>query len=291
MILTYINKEEKEINLILKNNLQISSRLLLKLINKKSIFVNDKHINTQNIAKINDIIKIDFGYEEDNSNIVPTNINLKIVYEDDWLLIINKPAGIPIHPSQLHYTDSLSNGIKYYFDTINLKKKIRPVNRLDLNTSGLVIFAKNEYIQECLIKQMSSTFQKTYLAITQGTFQSINISQTINAPISRKVGSIIERCIDTNGQIAITHYKVLKNFTNYSLVECILETGRTHQIRVHMSYIGHPLIGDTLYGEKSSIINRQALHCYKLSFLHPITKKHLKFCSNLPNDMLNLIKK
>lgn len=291
MILTYINKEEKEINLILKNNLQISSRLLLKLINKKSIFVNDKHINTQNIAKINDIIKIDFGYEEDNSNIVPTNINLKIVYEDDWLLIINKPAGIPIHPSQLHYTDSLSNGIKYYFDTINLKKKIRPVNRLDLNTSGLVIFAKNEYIQECLIKQMSSTFQKTYLAITQGTFQSINISQTINAPISRKVGSIIERCIDTNGQIAITHYKVLKNFTNYSLVECILETGRTHQIRVHMSYIGHPLIGDTLYGEKSSIINRQALHCYKLSFLHPITKKHLEFCSNLPNDMLNLIKK
>ncbi len=291
MILTYINKEEKEINLILKNDLQISSRLLLKLINKKNIFVNDKNINTKNIAKVNDIIKIDFNYEEDNSNIVPTKMNLNIVYEDDWLLIIDKPDGIPIHPSQLHYIDSLSNGIKYYFDTIKLKKKIRPVNRLDLNTSGLVVFAKNEYIQECLIKQMASTFKKTYLAITQGQFQHINISQIINAPISRKSGSIIERCINANGQTSITHYKVLENFIDYSLVECTLETGRTHQIRVHMSSIGHPLIGDTLYGKKSNLINRQALHCNQLSFLHPITKKHLEIHSNLPNDMQILIKK
>ena len=237
----------------------------------------------------NDIISIDFNYEEDNSNIVPTKMNLDIIYEDDWLLIVNKPAGIAIHPSILHYSDSLSNGIKFHFDSISLNKKIRPVNRLDSDTSGLVVFAKCEYIQECLILQMKNhIFQKEYLAICEGNFDVI--SDIISLPIARKENSIIERCISNDGQMSITHYEVLKQFNDYVLVKCILETGRTHQIRVHFSAIGHPLIGDSLYGSSSKLIPRQALHCYNLKFTHPITKENLEFFSELPSDLKKLLK-
>lgn len=288
MILNYTNKNEKTINSILQNDLDISSRLLNKLINMKRIYLNNCLVDTREIAKVNDIISIDFNYEEDNSNIVPNKMDLDIIYEDEALLIINKLAGISVHPSILHYSDSLSNGIRYYYDSINLKKKVRPVNRLDLNTSGLVIFAKNEYIQECLIKQMNSkTFKKEYLALASGIFSESK--GTINAPIARKNGSIIERCISKDGQKSITHFEVIKNYNEFALVKCILETGRTHQIRVHMSYIGHPLIGDNLYGKKSNLIDRQALHCYKLSFIHPVTKKQLEFICNLPTDINSLI--
>lgn len=288
MILRYNNESEKTINSILKNNLDVSSRLLTKLINMKRVYLNDKIVDTRTVAKINDVISIDFNYEENNSNILPCKMDLDIVYEDEGFLIINKPAGISIHPSILHYSDSLSNGVRYYYDSINLKKKIRPVNRLDLNTSGLVVFAKNEYIQECLIKQMlNDTFKKEYLALVYGIPNKS--AGTINAPISRKKGSIIERCISEDGQKSITHFEVIKTFKDYSLVKCLLETGRTHQIRVHMSYIGHSLIGDSLYGQKSDLINRHALHCHKLSFIHPITKKQLEFVCNLPKDINDLI--
>ena len=134
-------------------------------------------------------------------------------------------------------------GVKYYFEQIGLKRKIRPVNRLDLNTSGLIIFAKNEYIQECLIQQMTSNlFKKEYIAIVSGKFANAEKSGTINLPIARKENSIIERCINKDGQKAITHYEVIKQYNKYSLVKCSLETGRTHQIRVHMAAISHPLI-------------------------------------------------
>lgn len=171
-----------------------------------------------------------------------------------------------------------------------LKKKIRPVNRLDLNTSGVIVFAKCEYIQESLSKQMiDNTFKKEYLCIVEGIFDKK--SGTINLPIDRKEGSIIERCISKNGQHSITHYEVLKEYKekNYSLVKCILETGRTHQIRVHMSAISHPLLGDTLYGTSSDLINRQALHSYIVSFIHPVTKKEIKFMAELPKDMRTLL--
>ena len=145
MKLTYrVKTNEQTINQILQNELQISSRLLYKLIKMQKILLNNKICDTRSITNAGDIITIDFNYEEDNSNIVPTQMNLDIVFEDDWLLIINKPAGIAIHPSILHYSDSLCNGIRFYFDKIGLKKKVRPVNRLDLNTSGLVVFAKCE---------------------------------------------------------------------------------------------------------------------------------------------------
>lgn len=273
----------KTINQILQSELKISSRLLYKLIKMQKILLNNKVCDTRSIANVGDVITIDFNYEEDNSNIVPTQMNLNIVFEDDWLLIINKPAGIAVHPSILHYSDSLCNGIRFYFDKIGLKKKVRPVNRLDLNTSGLVVFAKCEYIQECLISQMKNNeFKKEYLAVCNGIFEKK--SGTINLPIARKENSIIERCISEDGQPSITHYEVLKEFDNYSLVKCSLETGRTHQIRVHMSAIGHSLLGDSLYGSISDLIDRQALHCYNLQFVHPVNNNVLNFYGELPID-------
>ena len=284
MELTYqVKTNEQTINQILQNELQISSRLLYKLIKLQKILLNNKICDTRSITNAGDIITIDFNYEEDNANIVPTQMDLDIVFEDDWLLIINKPAGIAVHPSILHYSDSLCNGIRFYFDKIGLKKKVRPVNRLDLNTSGLVVFAKCEYIQECLISQMKNNeFKKEYLAVCNGIFEKK--SGTINLPIARKENSIIERCISEDGQPSITHYEVLKDFDNYSLVKCSLETGRTHQIRVHMSAIGHPLLGDSLYGSISDLIDRQALHCYNLQFVHPVNNNVLNFYGELPID-------
>lgn len=278
-----IKNNTQTINSTLQNELKISSRLLYKLIKLNKIELNHKPCDTRKTGTFGDTITINFDYEEDNSNIIPTKMNLNIIFEDDWLLVVNKPAGIAIHPSVLHYSESLCNGIRFYFDKIGLKKKIRPVNRLDLNTSGLVVFAKCEYIQECLINQMKNKqFKKEYLAVCNGFFDKK--SGTINLPISRKENSIIERCISENGQTAITHYEVLKEFDNYSLVKCSLETGRTHQIRVHMSAIGHPLLGDSLYGSISDLINRQALHCFNLQFIHPVYNNDLNFWGDLPND-------
>lgn len=288
-----VKSENLSINQILQNELNISSRLLYRLIKNNNILLNGNICDTRNTAQNGDLITINFDYSEDNSNIVPNKMQLDINYEDEWFLIVNKPAGVAIHPSILHYTDSLCNGIRFYFDSIGLKKKIRPVNRLDLNTSGLVIFAKCEYIQECLIKQMSqNVFKKEYLAICEGIFDTKN--GTIDLPIARKDNSIIERCISENGQPSITHYEILKEFNNkfnnYTLVKCILETGRTHQIRVHMSAISHPLLGDTLYGSTSDLIDRQALHCYKLQFIHPITNEFMSFTSEIPSDFKQILK-
>ena len=271
-----VTENNKTINEIIINEFNLSSRLFYKLIHNREIYLNSSPVDTRQIAKIGDIITIDLNYDEDNSNIVPLKMELNIIYEDDALLILNKPAGIAVHPSILHYDNSLANGVRYYFDNINLKKKIRPVNRLDFDTSGLIIFAKNEYVQENLIRQMqNNTFHKEYMCLAEGIFE--NSKGIINAPIDRKPNSIIERCVSPDGKMAITHYEILKSFDNYSLVKCILETGRTHQIRVHLAYIGHPLLGDSLYGHPSDIINRQALHSYKISFLHPISNKEINF--------------
>ena len=276
---------------MLKVHFNISDRLLLKLKKGNKICVNGTPSPLHTILKSGDLVEIYIDFEEDNSNIVPVNMKLDIVYEDEAYIVLNKPSGIPIHPSMDHFTDSLSNGVKYYFEQKNIKKKIRPVNRLDKNTSGLVIFAKNEYIQECLVRQMKSgMFYKEYIAICDGKLE--NKAGTIDAPIARKEGSIIERCVAENGDHAVTRYELLgyNKENDYSVVKCVLETGRTHQIRVHMSYIGHPLLGDTLYGHESKLIDRQALHAYKLSFIHPVSQEKVLYKAEPPKDIYGLIK-
>ncbi len=285
-----IKKTDNYINLkdLLKNHFEISDRLLVKLKHNKKLYINNLPVAVNATLHHNDIVSVLIDFIEDNSNIVPTKMNLDIIYEDDALIILNKASGIPVHPSMEHFEDSLSNGVKFHFDKIGLQKMIRPVNRIDKDTSGLVVFAKNEYVQECLVRQMKSKqFIKEYIAICDGIFE--NLSGTIKAPISRKSNSIIERCVNENGDNAITHYEVLNTSDNYSIIKCLLETGRTHQIRVHMAYVGHPLLSDTLYGSISPLINRQALHACKIKFIHPISKNNLEFLAPLPSDFENLI--
>lgn len=290
MELKYIvntNDTYQTVHHVLLNEFKLSTRLLNKLIKTHNIYLNSKIADTRENVFSGDIVIANLNYDEDNSNIIPHKMDLEIVYEDEWFLVINKPSGIPVHPSMLYYENSLSNGVKFYFNRIGLHKKIRPVNRLDLNTSGLVVFAKNEYIQEQLSLQMKeSIFQKEYICFVQGILSKK--SGTIDLPIARKSDSIIERCISNEGKPSITEYTVLKEFNNYSKVKCNLLTGRTHQIRVHFSSIGHPLLGDTLYGIVSDMISRQALHSYKISMIHPITREPLVLISDLPYDMRKL---
>ena len=275
---------------VLKNEFNMSNRLITKLKQNRKVFLNEKETYLDKTLSIGDTVKCIIDFNEESENIMPTKMNLKILYEDDYILAIDKPYNIAVHPSILHYENSLSNGVKFYFDTIGLKRKIRPVNRLDRDTTGIVIFAKNEYIQECLIRQMANkSFQKEYIAILDGIIDTKE--GVIEVPIARKAGSIIERCIDKNGFKAISYYEVLKSNNDLSIVKFKLETGRTHQIRVHSQYINHPIIGDTLYGKTSNIISRQALHCYKLSFIHPVIKKEMSIISEIPSDMNKIIKK
>ena len=286
-----VTNSDESIKQILKNKFNMSDRFILKLKSSNSIYINDVPVFINYKIQPNDILTIIENSKEESSNIVPNpNIKLNVLYEDDFLLIVNKPSDLPVHPSILHYKDSLSNAVKYHFNKIGLQKKIRPVNRLDKDTSGIVIFAKNEYIQECLVKQMKSNiFKKKYFAVLSGILDKD--SGTISAPIGRKNDSIIEREIRNDGDLAISHYKVLKRFNNMSLVEYTLETGRTHQLRVHSKYIGHPIVGDSLYGSESLLISRQALHAYEVSFIHPISKEKMIIHSDLPDDIKNLINK
>ena len=225
MKLTYIKKYTKynTIRQVLKRDFNISNKLLTKLKKENKIFLNGKNIYLDYTLNYDDKIEVFIDFKEDSSNIKPVKMNLNIVYEDEYFIVLDKPCNMPIHPSILHYEDTLSNGLKYYFNENKIYKKIRPVNRLDRNTSGLVIFAKNEYIQELFIKQMNhNLLHKEYIALLEGNIK--NDEGIIDAPITRKKDSIIERCVSPDGDIAITTYKVIKRYNKYSLVKFNLIT-------------------------------------------------------------------
>ena len=290
MKIDYKVNNEKSVLEICKDKLHISSRLFTKLKNEH-IYLNNHILNTYTPLKPGDIITINFGYPEIQENIVSNkDIKFDILFEDDWLLIVNKPSNMPVHPTMRHYEDTLSNGIKTYYDSINLNKKIRLVNRLDKDTSGIVIIAKCEYIQEQISKQMQQNiFKKEYLALVNGNLELTEDFKTINSPIKRKADSIIERVVSEDGEKAITKYKVIKNFNGYSEVKIQLLTGRTHQIRVHFASVVHPILGDSLYGEETNLINRQALHAKKICFIHPISHEKIKVEAPIPKDIYRLI--
>ncbi len=275
---------------VLKNEFHLSDRLILKLKKEKQIYINGTPTHVKKEIVLGDVVAVDISFTEESENIFPTKMTLDILYEDDGLLIINKRPNTPVHPSINHFEDTLSNGVKYYFESIGLKRKIRPVNRLDKDTSGIVLFAKNEYIQESLAHQMKAgIFKKEYLALVNGTLEESPLTLVKN--IKRKAESIIERCVsdDENSEYAETVFETIKEYDEYSLVRCILKTGRTHQIRVHTSYLGHSILGDTLYGKASDLISRQALHAFKVSFIHPVTKELIEITCDLPEDMQKLL--
>ena len=220
------------------------------------------------------------------TSIQPLYVHIPILYEDEDLLIVNKPANMPIHPSMNHHEGTLANGLLYYFQEKGQTFTFRCINRLDRDTSGLTIVAKHILSAGILSRQVQGReISRTYRAIVQGYIAE---KGTIDAPIGRVDGSTIERHVDTkHGEWAITHYKRLSYDMekDLSLVELHLETGRTHQIRVHMKYIGHPIIGDFLYHPDTTYCKRQALHSASLSFVHPITKEKMHFASSLPEDL------
>ena len=283
--LKYIANQEDDnttIKHILRDRLKISSRLLNKLKMNEKILVNDIPVFSNYIVHYNDKITVKIDFEE-TDYIKAEEMNLEIIYEDEYFLAINKEAGIVVHPSSNHLSGTLANGVKFY---LNNNKKIRAINRLDRDTSGIVLFAKNEYIQELMITDTQIT--KEYLAIVEGILD--NKKGTIDKPIARKNGSIMERCVSEEGQKAITHYEVIKESkTNLSVVKLNLETGRTHQIRVHLAYSNAPILGDSLYGKTSELINRQALHAYKMEFIHPITGENICILASIPDDMKKII--
>ncbi|SHK65097.1 RluA family pseudouridine synthase [Hespellia stercorisuis] len=236
-----------------------------------------------------EVLTIHIRELECSKNVPPIDIPLHIVYEDEDIVVINKDAGMPIHPSLNHYTYSVANGLAYYYQAKGQPFVFRCVNRLDQDTSGLTVVAKH-MVSANLISQMAKNkvIRREYLAIVKGMVTPA--SGIIDAPLSRKPGSIIERIVDfERGERAVTHYRTLKEERGHSLVLLELETGRTHQIRIHMKHLGFPLIGDYLYNPDMSLISRQALHSWRLSFPHPITGESMTFTASLPEDMARII--
>lgn len=233
-----------------------------------------------------DLLKLHLVEDVAESSIQPIYTPLSIVYEDEDLLVIDKPANMPIHPSMNHHEGTVANGLMYYFKEQGYDFTFRAINRLDRDTSGLTIVAKHLLSGGILSRQVSTKeIRRTYRAICTGMIPE---SGTIDAPIARVADSTIERCVDyDNGEWAVTHYKrvAYDNTKDLSLVELRLETGRTHQIRVHLKHIGHPIIGDFLYNPDYRFCERQALHSASLTFTHPITKKEMHFASPLPEDL------
>ena len=252
---------------------------------ENGIMLNNEWAYVNSKLSAGDILRINLIENNKETSIVPVNIPLPIVYEDEDILIVNKPSNMPVHPSQNNYDNTLANGILFYFKEQNMDFTFRCINRLDRDTTGLTIIAKNSLSGGILSQDVAKRkINRTYLAICYG---QINDEGIIDKPIGRKDNSTIERMVRIDGEKAITHYKKLayNENQNCSLVELKLETGRTHQIRVHMNHIGHPLPGDFLYNPDYSLINRQALHSYSLDFIHPVTNEKMHFHAELPADM------
>ena len=267
-----------------------SSRLVVHLRNTEGSFLlNGKTVFSNTILHAGDHLLVNVTEKKTSDQIVPVPMDLVPVFEDDHILVIDKPAGMPVHPSQGHYENTLANGVAWYYRNETTPFVFRAVNRLDRDTSGLVLLAKEPY-SSCVLSDAvkDHSIHREYSAIVCGKTDD---SGTIDFPIARKDGSTIERvCDPVNGESAVTHYRTLayNKDADLSFIRLLLETGRTHQIRVHMKAIGHPLPGDFLYHPDYRSIGRQALHSAFLSLVHPVTKETVSFSAPLPEDMRRL---
>ena len=255
----------------------------------ESILVNGVHYYMKQTLKAGDRLLVRIQETESSRNIPPVCAPLSVVYEDEDLIVINKPAGMPIHPSLNNYTNSLANALAWYYQQQGKPFIFRCCNRLDRDTSGLTVVAKH-LVSGNILSTMTKKkeVRREYLAVVRGHI--VPESGTISAPLARTGGTIIERVVDFDrGEPAVTHYHLIQEANGHSLVALQLETGRTHQIRIHLKHLGFPLVGDYLYNPDMEYISRQALHSFRLSFPHPITGEAMDFTAPLPEDMRNIL--
>lgn len=290
------NFKNKRLDVFLQSSIDdISRSAIQKLIDEGCVQINGKEVSKAGMKlKGNEKISVQIPDEEVPS-LEPENIPLDIIFEDKHIAVINKTSNMTVHPAQNNYSGTLVNALLYHFDSLSNvnEDNIRPgiVHRLDKDTSGLIIIAKTNEAHEKLVEMFQSkTMRKTYVAVCKGNFsqKSGRIETLIGRDVfDRKKMAVVE----TNGKEAITNYEVIDEVQDFSLLKVNIETGRTHQIRVHMKFLNHPILGDGIYGAPSKIADRQMLHAYMLEFMHPITKEMIKVCGKLPDDFVNVLKK
>ena len=275
----------------LTSKTELSRNKIQKLINDGKILVNNHKVDNNYLVNQNDKIEILEIEEDPLLNIKPCNIPLDIIYEDNDLLIINKKSGMVVHPAPGNYNDTLVNALLGKYELSNNSFRPGIVHRLDKDTSGLMLVAKNDFIHDKLSMMISKKeVERYYLALVEGTFN--HETGTIDAPIGRDSKDREKMTVTSlNSKKAITHFKVLERFENHTLIECKLETGRTHQIRVHMKYIKHPIVNDPLYGHVIDKSFGQLLHSHKIKFYHPRTGKLLEFEVQPPKEFMDILKK
>ncbi len=285
--------DESDIRLdkYLASKLEYSREYIGKLIDAKLVFVNNKEVKASFKVSLNEEIVI---YEEQlkgEEDILPVKMPLDIVYEDEYLMVINKPSGLVVHPGHGNYQNTLVNGLMYYTKHLSdVGGSERPgiVHRIDKDTSGLLLVAKTNKVHELLAADFKDKrIKREYIALLDGMFK--NSSATIDAPIGRDKQNREKMAVVEDGKRAVTHMKVLKRYDGYTLVSCILETGRTHQIRVHMAYIGYPVHNDPVYAKKNASSFGQFLHSYKMTFIHPVTKKEMILSCPLPEPFQDFL--
>lgn len=289
-IISYINEDENlTLKEVLLDKLNFSVRSLSKMKRYKTVKVNNKYIRPADKINKGDLIEV--RIDEDMAEFKPQDLNLPILYDDFDIIMVNKPPFMVVHPTKSHYENTIANGVTHYIVDKGENVKIRFVNRLDMNTSGLVIVAKNPYAQFVLSSDMKDdNVEKMYIAVVKGVVKED--FGTINEPIYRPTDDSIKRIVHEDGQPSVTHFEVVERLKDATVLKLKLETGRTHQIRVHLNHIGHGIIGDELYGHvDENLINRQALHAFSLKFKQPRTREDLEFKAPLPRDMEELIEK
>ncbi len=289
----------KRLDVFISEKLEDKSRSYVQgLIEEEKVKVNEKLKKSNYKLKLNDLVIVEVP-EVTTLEIEKEDIPLDILYEDNDIIVINKPQDMVVHPAPGNYSGTLVNALLYHCNDLSgINGVVRPgiVHRIDKDTSGILVIAKNVNAHSKLAEQLKEhSMTRTYYALVEGRLKED--SGTINAPIGRhSVERIKMAVVKNNGKEAITHYKVLERFNHYTLVKCNLETGRTHQIRVHMAYIGHPLVGDIVYGFKKQKfkLQGQVLHAKELGFIHPTTNEYMKFTSNIPKyfeDLLENLRK
>jgi len=277
----------KTVEFICRRRLGISAGVLTEIKYKGCVLLNGKPCKTPDTVVENDVVTADVTENITPLSVAPTKIDIQVLYDDAFYTVVNKPRKMSVHQSQGNYGNTLSNAVAYYWQSKGEHHKIHPVNRLDKDTAGICIIAKNRYAHSALASQK---IEKEYMAVVHGVLKAKK--ETLTFPIKRAEGSTIKRITSPDGKPAVTHYEVIRETEEYSLLKIKTETGRTHQIRVHMSSAGHPLVGDWLYGNGDSerhIANGHLLQAYKIGFTHPVTNEKLMFTVPLEEDMKELI--